>query len=448
MGLLVLEVLELLQELVVPEVLQLLVLEMLVPEVLELQGLVVSGALELEELELETLRNLEVLGPEALELEALALVALELEELELETLDLLTLELEVLELGVLCQTIQMLEALSPLPAPSPYTEQTHSFTERREPASRPASPARPVRISPRVTHPRPPPVPGTHAMALRSSSIPQCVPLPPPESSLPAIPDPKSDLARTSSPTISRLLATFVTDPSFDSTAASVLVAELVDFATACRLDYVTALVAESESAGPPSVGGECALGTDVLECLAAALPRFASMLLALEGDPDAPHILTPRSYAEAITGPYSSQWQTAMDAEMASWKSTCTYVDAVPLSGANIADGMWIFRVKRLPSSPPALKAHYVARGFSQRQGVNYFQTFPPTLKMTALWVLLHVTAQRDYELHSLDFSTAFLQGSLHKEIWLCRPPSFTGSLPAGTQCSLRRPVYGLSGI
>ncbi|CAI7756354.1 unnamed protein product [Closterium sp. NIES-53] len=317
--------------------------------------------------------------------------------------------------------------------------------KRREPASRPASPARPVRISPRVTHPRPPPVPGTHAMALRSSSIPQCVPLPPPESSLPAIPDPKSDLARTSSPTISRLLATFVTDPSFDSTAASVLVAELVDFATACRLDYVTALVAESESAGPPSVGGECALGTDVLECLAAALPRFASMLLALEGDPDAPHILTPRSYAEAITGPYSSQWQTAMDAEMASWKSTCTYVDAVPLSGANIADGMWIFRVKRLPSSPPALKAHYVARGFSQRQGVNYFQTFPPTLKMTALWVLLHVTAQRDYELHSLDFSTAFLQGSLHKEIWLCRPPSFTGSLPAGTQCSLRRPVYGL---
>ncbi|CAI7891988.1 unnamed protein product, partial [Closterium sp. NIES-53] len=50
-----------------------------------------------------------------------------------------------------------------------------------------------------------------------------------------------------------------------------------------------------------------------------------------------------------------------------------------------------------------------------------------------------------RDYELHSLDFSTAFLQGSLHEEIWLCRPPGFTGSFPAGTQWSLRRPVYGL---
>ncbi|CAI7876761.1 unnamed protein product [Closterium sp. NIES-54] len=49
----------------------------------------------------------------------------------------------------------------------------------------------------------------------------------------------------------------------------------------------------------------------------------------------------------------------------------------------------------------------------------------------MTTLRVLLHVAAQRDYELHSLDFSTAFLQGSLHEEIWLRRPPGFTGSFP-----------------
>ncbi|CAI7783984.1 unnamed protein product [Closterium sp. NIES-54] len=51
----------------------------------------------------------------------------------------------------------------------------------------------------------------------------------------------------------------------------------------------------------------------------------------------------------------------------------------------------------------------------------------------MTTLRVLLHVAAQRDNELHSLDFSTAFLQGSLHEEIWLRRPPGFTGSFPAG---------------
>ncbi|CAI7915588.1 unnamed protein product [Closterium sp. NIES-53] len=105
----------------------------------------------------------------------------------------------------------------------------------------------------------------------------------------------------------------------------------------------------------------------------------------------------------------------------------------------------MWIFRVKRPPGSPPAFKARYVARGFSQQQGVDFFQTFSPTAKMTTLRVLLHIAAQRDYKLHSLDFNTAFLQGSLHEEIWLCRPPGFTGSFPAGTQWSLRRPVYGL---
>ncbi|CAI7892844.1 unnamed protein product [Closterium sp. NIES-54] len=281
----------------------------------------------------------------------------------------------------------------------------------------------------------------------------QCVALPsPPASSLPDVPDSESDVVCATSPTVTHVLATLVTDPTFESAAAFALVTELVDFAAACRLNYVASLVTKSESDCPPSVGGECALSMDVLEdrqfeleCLTAAVPHLAAMLLAPKRDPDALDIPTPRSYVEAITGPYSSQWQTAMDAEMASWKSTGTYVDAVPPPGANIDDGMWIFRVKRPPGSPPIFKACYVARGFCQRQGVDFFQTFSPTPKMTTLWVLLHVAAQRDYELHSLDFSTAFLQGSLHEEIWLCHPPSFIGSFPEGSQSSLQRPVYSL---
>ncbi|CAI7798954.1 unnamed protein product [Closterium sp. NIES-54] len=186
-------------------------------------------------------------------------------------------------------------------------------------------------------------------MAIRPSSVRQRVPLPSPlASSLLDGPDPASDLARAASPTVTRLLATVVTDPDFESTAAFSLVAELVDFAASRRLDYVASLITESESVCPPSLGGEPALGNDVLEdrqfeleCFAAALPHFASMLLCLEGDLDAPDIPTPRSYAEAIA-------------------------------------------------------------------------------------------AQRDYELHSLNFSTVFLQGSLHKEIWLRCPPGFTGSFPA----------------
>ncbi|CAI7790841.1 unnamed protein product [Closterium sp. NIES-53] len=129
----------------------------------------------------------------------------------------------------------------------------------------------------------------------------------------------------------------------------------------------------------------------------------------------------------------------------MASWKSISTYVDEVPPPGANIVDGMWIFWVKRLLGSPPAFKARYVSRGFSQRQGVDCFQTSSPTPKMTTLRVLLYVAAQRDYELQTLDFSTAFPQGSLHEEIWLRRPPGLTESFLAGTLWSLWRPVYGL---
>ncbi|CAI7896498.1 unnamed protein product [Closterium sp. NIES-53] len=218
----------------------------------------------------------------------------------------------------------LLQPASALPTPSPYIEWTGGLTERREPASRPASLVCNGRHVPR---PRPPPVPGTLAMALRHSCVPMRGPLPPPpESPLPAVPDPESDRARVASPTVSY---------------------------------YATALVAESESASPPSVGGEFALGSDVLEDTqedfeshAAAVPRFASMLLAPDGDLDAPDIPTPRSYTEVIMA-----------------------LLRVALSG----------------------------------------------------------------------LSTAFLQGSLHEEIWLRHPPGFTESFPAGTQGSLRRPVYDL---
>ncbi|CAI7905406.1 unnamed protein product [Closterium sp. NIES-54] len=199
------------------------------------------------------------------------------------------------------QSWSALQPAYPLPAPSPYTEQSGGLTERCELASRAVSPVCTAR---RVPCSRPPPDLGTHTMALRPSSVPLRVPLPsPPESSLPEVPNPESDRARAACPTVSRLLATVVTDPSFESTAASALVAELLDFAAACRLDYATALVSKSKSSSPPSIGGECALGTDVVEdmeedfeCLAAAEPRFASMLLASKGDPDAPDIPTLRS--------------------------------------------------------------------------------------------------------------------------------------------------------
>ncbi|CAI7911209.1 unnamed protein product [Closterium sp. NIES-54] len=219
-----------------------------------------------------------------------------------------------------------------------------SLPKRREPESRPTLPVCAVHTGPRVPRLRTPPVPGTHVMALRPSSVPLRVPLPPPpESSLPAVLDPESDLACPARPTVPRLLATVVTDPSFESTAASALVAELVDFAAACRLDYATALVAESESACPLSIRGECALATDVLEerqedfeYLAAAVPhlvlqRFGFRYSSPQSTPlPTGHLLSAPPLDESVerSGPYPELVGCLM------YLMTCTRPDlAYPLS-------------------------------------------------------------------------------------------------------------------
>ncbi|CAI7881076.1 unnamed protein product, partial [Closterium sp. NIES-54] len=143
------------------------------------------------------------------------------------------------------QSESQLQLASPLPAPSPYTSPTRGLAERCEPELHPALPVRSARTSRRVPRQRPPAVLGTHQMALRPSTAPQCVPLPsPPESSLPALADPESDSLRAASPTVTRFLATVVIDPSFESFAVSAFVTELVDFAAHCRLYYAASLVA------------------------------------------------------------------------------------------------------------------------------------------------------------------------------------------------------------
>ncbi|CAI7747295.1 unnamed protein product [Closterium sp. NIES-54] len=200
----------------------------------------------------------------------------------------------------------------------------------------------------------------------------------------------KRHLARAASPTVTRLLATVVTDPSFESNAASALVAKLVDFAAHSRLDYAASLVAESESVCPPSVG-----------------------------DPDAPDIPTPCSYAEAIEGPYSSQWQSAMDAEMASWKSTGTYVNEVLPPGANIVDGMWIFRVKRQLGSPPVFKARYAPREWHDTLRTTLAALgFAPSSADPSLFLCTDTTVRLFYILvyvEDLVFATADIAGLAH---------------------------------
>ncbi|CAI7912543.1 unnamed protein product [Closterium sp. NIES-54] len=141
-----------------------------------------------------------------------------------------------------CTTPPLLFPLpdSPLLAPAQYVPLSVSLTGRREPVSCAASPA-PSRVT----------------------REPVVLPLPPP-SSLPAVLDPVSDLARATRPTIPCCLAALVTAPASSPAGACALVAELACFATTCRRAYLDGLVFASSC--PLSVGGELALGRDVLE--------------------------------------------------------------------------------------------------------------------------------------------------------------------------------------
>ncbi|CAI7783344.1 unnamed protein product, partial [Closterium sp. NIES-53] len=271
-------------------------------------------------------------------------------------------------------------AVFPPPLPPLSPPLSHTWPSRRSPRARPSSP-----------------VPFTDLRtALFCSSPPRLSPsvLPSPlEPALTAsLSTPVTDFYRTYRPVLSRVLASLVTDPRASMSSVSALTTAVTEFASTRCLDYATSLVAAPPTS-PLAVGVESALGCDALEdrpfeleFLAATSPHLCAMLLAPEGDPDALDISTPRTYAEAVSGPWASQWRAAMDSEMASYRSTVTYVDEVPPLGANVVDGMWILRVKRSQGSPPVFKARYVARGFSQHEGVDFFQTFAPTPKITTL--------------------------------------------------------------
>ncbi|CAI7856097.1 unnamed protein product [Closterium sp. NIES-54] len=224
LELLVLEVLEVREVLLVLEVLEVL----LVLEVLELLVLLVLEVLEV----LEVPQVLEVL--ELLVLEVLEVLVLEVLEV------LLVLELPLLEVMELLvpEVMLLLEVLDLLSLTKRRELETRASTlEHREPETRASVGAR----VPCVHRSRALAVPRTHDMTLRPSSVPQRVVLPsPPESSLLAVADPPYDLARASSPTVTRFLAMVVTDPTLSSPVPSALVVELVEFAVAYRVDYLT----------------------------------------------------------------------------------------------------------------------------------------------------------------------------------------------------------------
>ena len=70
--------------------------------------------------------------------------------------------------------------------------------------------------------------------------------------------------------------------------------------------------------------------------------------------------------------------------------------------------------------------KARYVARGFSQVSGINYYETFSPTARLTSIRVLMQIAVQHDILLYQMDVKTAYLNANIDYEIYIEQPQDF----------------------
>ena len=135
-------------------------------------------------------------------------------------------------------------------------------------------------------------------------------------------------------------------------------------------------------------------------------------------------HVFEPTNYHEAVGHP---QWDRAMQEELSALKSTNTY-SVVELPHGRVAVGSkWIYKVKRdAERRVVRCKARLCAQGFNQKAGVDFTETFAPTMKLASLRVLIALAARHRLHLYQFDIKSAFLNADLHEEVYLRLPPGF----------------------
>jgi hypothetical protein len=131
--------------------------------------------------------------------------------------------------------------------------------------------------------------------------------------------------------------------------------------------------------------------------------------------------IAEPRTFQAAMTIPH---WRTAMEQEFHALHANEAWKLVSPPPRVNIIDSKWVFKVKKHADvSIEHYKARLVTKGFKQRYGLNYEDTFSPVIKPTTIQLLLSLAVTRGWSLHKLDVQNAFLHGVLEEEVYMRQP-------------------------
>ncbi|KAL0385037.1 UNVERIFIED_CONTAM: Retrovirus-related Pol polyprotein from transposon TNT 1-94 [Sesamum radiatum] len=134
-----------------------------------------------------------------------------------------------------------------------------------------------------------------------------------------------------------------------------------------------------------------------------------------------------PKTYVEAITSIDSGFWKEAIKNELDSIMTNHTW-DLVDLPiGSKPIKCKWIFKKKIKPDgSIDKFKARLVVVGYTQKEGVDYFDTYSPVTKIATIRTLVAISAINGLMIHQMDVKTAFLNGDLEEEIYMEQPEGF----------------------
>ncbi|CAG8689828.1 17371_t:CDS:2, partial [Acaulospora colombiana] len=130
---------------------------------------------------------------------------------------------------------------------------------------------------------------------------------------------------------------------------------------------------------------------------------------------------IEPNSLAEATSRPDGEKYIEAAIEEIKAHLENGTW-EVVPLPPNKKPIGCrWVFKIKRNPDgSIDRYKGRIVAKGYAQRFGEDYTETFAPTARFSALRTVIALAAIEDMELESVDISTAFLNGDIDAEVYM----------------------------